>query len=434
MGGAGEGPIQPALAFAPPDTMPAMRHVHAAPAAVSSAPANLMAGFPPPLDLRVNVSNWQQPQNVRWAFRHMREFIPTHLISTGTGDPRPLPETGTTLDIPSVVRLDESTSTVEDILASTFTDAVMVLHDGAVVDERYFDGMTETTRHLVMSVSKSIIGCVAGVLVGQDRLDPQAAVIDYVPEVADSGYATATVRDVLDMRTGVAFRETYTASDSEVRIMERSMGWAPPLASDPHGAYAYLATIGASGPHGGAFTYRSADTDMLGWVCERAAGQRMADLISSLIWQPIGAEFDADITCDSVGTAIHDGGISATLRDLARFGQMILDDGVVEGRQVVPATWLADSYVPGPGVREAFAHTENEPMLPGGWYRNQFWFYRNSAGPVLLCLGIHGQLVFVDRASRVVIAKMSSWPDAQNPVYLGDTLRACGAIAATFSA
>jgi CubicO group peptidase (beta-lactamase class C family) len=160
----------------------------------------------------------------------------------------------------------------------------------------------------------------------------------------------------------------------------------------------------------------------------------MADLISSLIWQPIGAEFDADITCDSVGTAIHDGGISATLRDLARFGQMILDDGVVEGRQVVPATWLADSYDPGPGVREAFAHTENEPMLPGGWYRNQFWFYRNSAGPVLLCLGIHGQLVFVDRASRVVIAKMSSWPDAQNPVYLGDTLRACGAIAAAFSA
>ena len=162
--------------------------------------------------------------------------------------------------------------------------------------------------------------------------------------------------------------------------------------------------------------------------------QRMADLISTLIWQPMGAEFDAEITCDPVGTAIHDGGISATLRDLARFAQMILDDGLVEGTQVIPAGWLADAFDPAPGVREAFAHTENEAMLPGGWYRNQFWFFRNEAGPILLCLGIHGQLVFVDRASRTVIVKLSSWPDAQNPDYLANTLRACGAIAANLAA
>lgn len=410
-----------------------MHHHRAATAAVSNVPTDLMAGFPPPVDLQVNVSNWQEPQNVRWAFRHMREFIPTQLISAGTSTPRPLPATGAPRGNPSVVRMDHSLSTAEDVFAGTFTDAVMVLHGGEVVDERYFKGMTETTRHLVMSVSKSIVGCVAGVLVGQGRLDPQVALTHYVPEVAHSGYAGATVRDVLDMRTGVAFRETYTASDSEVRIMERSMGWAPLLADDPPGAYAYLTTIGVSGPHGRGFIYRSADTDMLGWVCERAAGQRMADLISTLIWQPMGAEFDAEITCDSVGTAIHDGGISTTLRDLARFGQMVLDDGVVEGRQVVPAAWLADTFNPVPDVRAAFALTEHEPMLPGGWYRSQFWFYPNADGPVLLCLGIHGQLVFVDRAARVVIAKMSSWPDAQNAAYLADTLRACGAIAAALS-
>ncbi len=403
---------------------------HAAAEAVTSRPADLMAGFPPPTDLQVNVSNWQQPQNVRWAFRHMREIIPTQLISAGTGSPCPLPSTGAQLGNPSVVRVDGSSSTVEEIFATTFTDAVMVLCDGAVVDERYADGMTETTRHLVMSVSKSIVGCVAGVLVAQGRLDPHAAVTDYVPEVAGSGYRGASVRDVLDMRTGVAFRETYTALDSEVRNMERSMGWAPALANDPRGAYAYLETICSEGPHGGAFTYRSADTDLLGWVCERAAGARMAELISTLIWRPMKAEFDAEITCDSVGTAIHDGGISATLRDLARFGQMILNDGLVEGTQVIPAGWLADAFDPAPGVREAFAHTENEAMLPGGWYRNQFWFIRNEAGPILLCLGIHGQLVFVDKASHTVIVKLSCWPDAQNPDYLANTLRACGAIAA----
>jgi CubicO group peptidase (beta-lactamase class C family) len=411
--------------------MPADR---AATEAVTEMTAGPMTGFPPSPELQVNVSNWQQPHNVRWAFRHMREIMPTQLISAGTGGPSPMPTTGTELGNPVVVRVDGSSSTVEEIFGGTFTDAVMVVHRGEVVDERYFEGMTETTRHLVMSVSKSIVGCVAGVLVAQGRLDPQAAVTVYVPEVAGSGYRGASVRDVLDMRTGVAFRETYTALDSEVRIMERSMGWAPPLADDPRGAYAYLATICSEGPHGDAFTYRSADTDMLGWVCERAAGERMADLLSTLIWQPMGAEFEAEITCDPVGTAIHDGGISATLRDLARFAQMILNDGLVEGRQAIPAGWLADAFDPAPGVREAFAHTENEAMLPGGWYRNQFWFFRSEAGPILLCLGIHGQLVFVDRASQTVIVKLSSWPDAQNPEHLANTLRACAAIAAKLAA
>ena len=109
--------------------------------------------------------------------------------------------------------------------------------------------------------------------------------------------------------------------------MERSMGWRPRLDGDPVGAYAYLASLRRAEPHGGTFTYRSADTDMLGWVCERAAGTRMADLVSTLLWQPMGAEADAEITCDSVGTGIHDGGISAVARDLARFGRLLLEDG-----------------------------------------------------------------------------------------------------------
>ncbi|HEY5843081.1 MAG TPA: serine hydrolase, partial [Mycobacterium sp.] len=319
------------------------------------------------------------------------------------------------------------------ILDSTFTDGLLVLHEGAVVTERYFEGMTASTRHLVMSVSKSIVGCVAGVLVERGQLDPRAAVTAYVPEVAGSGYDGASVRDVLDMRTGVAFSEAYTSDDSEVRVMERSMGWAPRRADDPHGAYAYLTTLGTAGPHGAGFVYRSCDTDMLGWMCERAAGRRMADLISTLIWQPMGAEFDADITCDSVGTAVHDGGISATLRDLARFGQLLLDDGRAADRQVVPTAWLTDAYTPTPDVREAFAHTDNEPMLPGGWYRDQFWFFHPESGPVLLCLGIHGQLVFVDRATRTVVVKQSRWPDAQNATHLAATLRACLAIATTLA-
>ena len=138
--------------------------------------------------------------------------------------------------------------------------------------------------------------------------------------------------------------------------------------------YAYLTTLGGAGSHGGVFDYRSCETDVLGWVCERAAKTRMADLISSFVWAPIGADRDAEITCDRVGTAIHDGGMCATARDLARFGMMLLARGEVAGRQVTPAGWLRESWTVDPDIRDAFARSVSEPYLPGGWYRNKFWF------------------------------------------------------------
>jgi CubicO group peptidase (beta-lactamase class C family) len=392
--------------------------------------AGLMTGFPPAQETRVTLDNWQDPPFNRWAFRHMRELIPSHPVPAGT-DPAPLPAASRPLPDPPVWRIEGGTATASEVFADTYTDALVVLHDGHLVAERYAQGMTAATPHLLMSVSKSIVSCVTGVLAGRGRLDPAAPVTAYVPEAEASGYAGATVRDLLDMRTGVAFRETYTALDAEVRVMERSMGWRPARPGDPAGAYPYLLTLGQAGPHGGEFTYRSADTDMLGWACERASGTRMADLISALIWRPMGAERDGEITCDPLGSAVHDGGISATARDLARFGQMVLGNGTSGGRVVVPGAWLADASTPRPDVREAFASTDHEAVLPGGWYRNQFWFVPGrDGGPVFLSLGIHGQLLYVNRPAATVVVKMSSWPRAQNVAYLIDTLRACDAIAA----
>ena len=397
----------------------------------------LMTGFPPAQEAQVTLANWQDPPYSRWAFRHMRELIPSQSIpagSAGDGGAGALPPAPGPLPDPPVWRLDGSTATAAEVFADTYTDALVVLKDGQLVAERYDAGMTAATVHLLMSVSKSLVGCVAGVLADRGRLDPAAPVTAYVPEAEASGYARATVRHLLDMRTGVAFRETYAELDAEVRVMERSMGWRPAQPGDPAGAYPYLITLGQAGPHGGEFTYRSADSDMLGWVCERASGTRMADLIAALIWQPMGAERDGEITCDPLGSAIHDGGVSATARDLARFGQLLVDDGKAGGNPVVPAAWLAATRAPDPGVREAFAATENELVLPGGWYRNQFWVIPGPGGPVLVCLGIHGQLVYADRAARTVVVKLSSWPDPQHTGYLLDTLRACAALTAGLSA
>jgi CubicO group peptidase (beta-lactamase class C family) len=387
----------------------------------------LMSGFPPPAASRVTLANWQDHPYNRWSFQHLRELIPTQRISRGTGSWRGLAQhpASPVLDEITVSRLSGHTSTFAEVIAETWTDAVVVLHDGQIVLEQYFSGMTEETPHLLMSITKSVVGCIAGILVEQGLLDPHKQASSYVPEIAGSGYAGVTVRHLLNMRTGVAFREEYTNQDAEVRVMERYMGWRP---GDEHdearGMYFYLTKLGTDTDHGGPFVYRSADTDMLGWVCERAADARMADLISLLIWQPMGAEFDAEITCDSVGSAIHDGGMSARARDIARFGQMVLEDGYLRNNSVVPERWLQEARSLDLDIRSAFAASDSESVLTGGWYSNQFWFVPGPLGDLQLCLGIHGQMVLVDRATRTISVKMSSWPSAQDTAALIDTIRA----------
>ena len=269
------------------------------------------------------------------------------------------------------------------MLDGTYTDAVVVAHGGRVVLERYTGETGPDTPHLLMSISKSVVGCVAGNLVERGLLSPAHLVTDHVPELGHSGYRGASLRDVLDMRSGVEFSEDYTDLNAEVRVMEEAMGWRPASHGQlPGSMYAYLTTLGGAGNHGGVFDYRSCETDVLGWVCERATKTRMADLVGELVWSPIGAERDAEITCDGVGTAIHDGGMCATARDLARFGAMLLAGGEVAGRRVVPASWLRESWTVAPDIRDAFARSVSGPYLPGGWYRNKFWFLPREHGDV----------------------------------------------------
>lgn len=382
------------------------------------------AFIPPQARSLITLVNWQEAPYQQWAFQHMRELMPSHLIESAA-EATPLLEGTAEL---GQVAVEGPWETVSDVIAATDTDGFLVLRGDRVVTEQYFGTMKPRTRHLVMSVTKSVVSTVAATLVEEGRLDPESPVERYVPELAATGYAGARVRDILDMRTGIKFSEAYLDPDSEVRVMERSMGWAPRRDDDPLGSYPYILTIKPEGNHDDAFTYRSVDTDTLGWICERAADRRMADMIGERIWQPIGAQSDAEITADALGVAIHDGGMSATLRDLARFGRMLRDEGRVGDRQVIPASWLQDACNPPADVRDAFARSDNEPYLPGGWYRNQFWFIPGDNGPIQMCLGIHGQMIFVERSTGMVGVKLSSWPVPQDPAKLGATINAFKAI------
>ena len=309
------------------------------------------------------------------------------------------------------------------ILAATSTDAWIVLHDGVVVDERYPRGWETGALHPLLSITKTVVGAVTGILIGQGRLDPRAPVAAYLPELAGSGYGGATLRDVLDMRSGVRFDEDYANPNSDVNRM----------GATPAGWQSFLREVVADRPHGGPFEYRSVETEVLGWACERASGSAMPQLISELIWQPMGAENDAALLLDPVGAPIHDGGMLATARDVARFGQLLLAGGAASRTQVIPRDWIAQIWAIDPDLRAAFHGSPAGPAMPGGWYRSQCWLLPGPHGDLLLALGIHGQLLRVDPATRTVMVKLSSWPHAQDPASLHATLRGCDAVAAALS-
>jgi CubicO group peptidase (beta-lactamase class C family) len=353
------------------------------------------------------------------------------VISRGSGPVQPLPaRLSPVADIPVLLQ-DGTRRTAGAIMGATDTDGWMVVHRGVVLAEEYPGGMPPGTRHLLMSVSKSLVSMVVGALAADGTVELDRPVTDYVPDLGRSGYSGASIRHLLDMRSGIEFSEDYLDPAAEVRLLEQAIGWAPRRHPDVPGTmYDFLLTLRKKGKHGGPFEYRSCESDVLGWVCEAAAGTRMPELMSGLLWSRLGAEQDASIAVDAVGTGMFDGGICAVLSDLARFGAMILADGTsLTGQQVVPAAWIQDTICGGPDSRAAFAAGPVDNGMPGGMYRNQFWIpYPDRA--ILLCLGIHGQMIYVNRPAQLVAVKLSGWPLPQDASKFFATLRAFNAVAA----
>jgi CubicO group peptidase (beta-lactamase class C family) len=390
------------------------------PSAPSGNDRALMTGVPPfEAASQVTLGNWQDPPFNRWAFQHIRELIPTARISCGPGRPLRLPRAEQ--DISRLTfRSAGRDLTVAEMLAETYTDGFLVLHRGAIISEQYFNGMTPDTPHLLMSVSKSVVGAVAGILASRGLLDVSALVEKIVPELAGTSFQGATVQHLLDMRAGTHFDESYDNLESDVRTYERVYLWRPDNDEPrPADALTYYATLDNDGEHGGPFRYRSILTDVLGWVLEKAGGARLHDLIARLLWQPMGAEFDAEITVDSHGNAMADGGVCATLRDVARFGQLFAVGGgsrPARRRAIVPAEWIRDTIAGAADGPRAFVAAADAPGFPAGAHYRNFWWVREPDVPFFHASGINGQNVFVHVPTQTVVVKLSTWPTALSPM------------------
>ena len=355
----------------------------------------------------LNLSNWRRPPNNRWAFHHVREIVPSEDIPRGTSVSefdKSIVAAVTGVSVPGPGGEDWS---LQDWLEVSNSDALLVAHKGKIVHEWYVDAAIETSPHIVFSVSKSITATLAGVLVEQGLLDPAKPVTEYIPELADSGYRDASLQQVLDMVVSIDFNEDYLATSGKFVEYRTATAWHPcAVDSIDQNLHDFLCSLErADGEHGQVWRYKSPNSDLLGWVLERASGERLANLMSKYLWQPMGAEADAYITVDRKGAPRTAGGICVLPRDLLRFGELVRNRGYANGQQVIPERWIKECS--DGGSLDAWERGESAKEFPAGSYRNK-WYQTGNEHRVMLAIGIHSQWIYVNPVTEVSIVKLSS--------------------------
>lgn len=381
-----------------------------------------MQGFPPPADKLITQpdSNYFSFPKLRWTVCHLREFLPTKSISRGLGAPVLLPSLAPaeleaerkTIDALTFKPMNSETSmTWAQSLAANYTDGMLILHKGRVVYERYIGCLKEDGKHAAMSMTKSITGLLAEILVAEGKLDDARLVSDLVPETKGSAFATATVRQVMDMTTGVKYSENYADPNADIWLYSAAANPLPKPKSytGPVGYYAYLQQVQPEGQHGEAFHYKTINSDLLGWIISRVTNQSVTELASKRLWRPMGAEQDAYQTIDSLGVPFAGGGLTAGLRDLGRIGLLMLNEGTLNGKRLFPAEVVQN--IRKGGDRQKFG--TGFPTLLGGSYTSQWWVLHNQHG-AFAARGVHGQTIYVDPTAEMVLVRFASFPKAQN--------------------
>ena len=400
------------------------------PESTSVSAMGWMQGTPPAADKQILVEHGDYlayPRN-RWSFSHMRELLPTTNVWRGSRAPSPLPAAKQPIDA-TQVRFTPLESTGETLnfsqmLTRTYTDGVLVLHKGHVVYEQYFGALTPERPHLVWSVTKSFVGTLAAMMAADGSLDPAAPVARYLPELANTAFADATVRQLMDMQVGVNYSENYSNPDAEFWAYLRAIRMLPPAADKggdkavPQDIYSFAQTLQKEGEHG-SFAYKTINTEVLAWVLRRVSGKSMAQLLSERIWQPMGAEQDAYFIVDRQGTEMAGAGLNATVRDLARFGELMRNNGRAHGKQIIPAA-VVQGIAQG-GDRMAYLRAGASPVaMEGRSYKDQWWITNNEHG-AYMARGIHGQSIYINPVAEMVIVRLASQPTAfsraSDPLY-----------------
>ena len=332
------------------------------------------------------------------TFRNIDRLFPTRTIPAGDS-PSPLPEAP--VDLPGMVsyQVGDASYDLYDFLSLDNVAGMIVLKDGEVVYETYQRGNTPETRWMSMSVAKSITSTLVGAAIVDGHIDGlDDMVVDYVPALAGSAYDGVSIRDILLMASGVEWNETYTDPDSDRRDLLRAQ-----IEQRPGAAMEVMAALPRAYDPGTHHTYSTGETQVLGEVVHGAVGMPLADYLADKIWQPYGMEADANWWLDSPdGVEIGGSGLSATLRDFARFGQFFLKGGVINGNPILPDGWTETAGLP--------QKLKSGETIEYGYMWWPGWTEPSIADGAFAAIGIQGQNIYINPERNVVIATHMAQP------------------------
>lgn len=376
-----------------------------------------MQGFPPPEDKIVSAvdgSFFQFPAS-RYSVCHMRQFLPTTEVEAAEGKQYNF-EVAIDEGIEQVTFLpwnNDEPMTWETSLSENYTDGMLILHRGKIVYEKYFGALSPEGVHAAMSVSKTFTGTLGALLVAEGVLDEDKTAGYYVPELKNSAFGDATIREILDMTTALKYSEDYSDPKAEIWTFSAAGNPFPKPAgySGPTNYYDYLKTVQKDGEHGEVFGYKTVNTDAMGWIISRVSGKSIPDLLSERIWQPLGTQVNGYFQVDGAGIAFAGGGFSANMRDMAMFGEMIRNNGYFNQQQILPRQVVED--IKAGGSQEAFAKSVYGTSLDDWSYRNMWWMTHNEH-EAFAARGVYGQTIYIDPTAEMVIVRFASHPEAKN--------------------
>ena len=382
----------------------------------------------------ISTWNWNQAPHNRWSFQYMQSLFPTCRLVKGDRSPFAFGAAPQDLSGVTFQRAEGGEGTVGQMIDESFTDSFLVVKSGAIVTEQYYNGMTVNSHHLLNSVTKSFLGMLAGIAVDKGLLDPGALVRSYLPELDESAWGGATIRHLLDMTAGVDYGEDYADRDADFWKETATVGWRPDLVSEssPDTLFAYACSLrGKDQENGAKFHYRTVTTDVIGLVLEKVMGGSLDHLMTEHLWSPMAPSNDASIVVDKTGAVYVGAGMSACTRDLALFGTLMIGDGAIAGQQIVPQGWIQDTLAGDASSSQCYLDSEYS-VFGFSHYRNQVWV-KDSANAQMLALGIHGQIIYMNKPADLVIVKLSTQPDQVELNMFIDAFAAMDAIAAALT-
>ncbi|WP_202395805.1 serine hydrolase domain-containing protein [Stappia sediminis] len=384
-----------------------------------------MEGFPPPPDKQVTKANalLKGPYN-RWAYQHMRMFYPTANVPAADM-PYPLSKTidwtmedGVKIKEPGT----DETKSMAEFLRETWADAIVVIRGDQIVYEKYLNGMHPNQPHQMMSATKSFGGLLGLMTVAEGKASEDDLVTKYIPELdtENGAFADTTFGQILNMTNSMDFTEVYDDPRSGIRTYGAVLGWTEKVdgIDYPPSLYEYLKTlkVDPEHEHGEIFHYQTPKTDVVNWVSNRANNQSFQESLYDKIWSKIGTEGETYVLLDNNATLVAGGGLNATPYNLTRFAMMMLNNGQLDGKQVVPIE-VIDKLAAGGDIAAFDAGPDSDDIVhkKGEWsYRGQWWVKHTPGMEAFMAIGIHGQWIYIDRNHNVAIVKLSSMPKSKD--------------------